>query len=189
MTEPLVERLRAAAATVEAAELPLELRPAAFVLAYSEQDLARPSASLHPASSPLPTPSREGDRLGAVADRLGVDVEALESLFDVGEDSVALIAPRRAFASGKLAAMGEVVLLTVAVRQALNLEEWTDTEVVRRQCESMGVLDRNFASVLQRLNGRGVRVRGRGREREIKINAAGYEEAAAIVSRAQDNLG
>jgi hypothetical protein len=80
--------------------------------------------------------------------------------------------------------MREVIYLTSAARQALQLEEWTGSDELRSECEDLGVLDSgNFTKALNPLNGHGVRVRTRGRRSEVRVNQVGFERAATIVRR------
>ncbi|HEX8066298.1 MAG TPA: hypothetical protein VF520_07215 [Thermoleophilaceae bacterium] len=185
--EPLVDRLRTAAAVVDQAELPQDLRPAAFVLAYQS---VLPPESAHPTSGAATDETSSTPRSGrGLGEALGgVEDWKLDLIYDISDDNVGLMLPTRALPDSKRAAMAAVTLLVVAARQALQLDEWTEAETVRRVCEDRGVLDRNFATVLDRLNGRGIRVRGRGRTKEIRMNAAGFEEAGRLVERMAESL-
>jgi hypothetical protein len=79
--------------------------------------------------------------------------------------------------------MREVVQLIVASRQALG-EEWTPLNELRVIVEDRGVLDApNWALAMRPLDGKGFRFRGGSSARELKINQAGYEDAATLVKR------
>jgi hypothetical protein len=174
----LVERLRGAAAAVEAADLSPELRSAGLVLAFWAGD--QPSSP-----EQMSETSREPVGLAAA---LGVEPEALESIFDFETDDVALIVPRRALTAAKRTAMMEVTHLVVAVRQKLGLADWTPVERVREACHERGVFDRNFGAIIQRANGSGFRVRGTGATRELKMNAAGFDTTVALINRISSAL-
>jgi hypothetical protein len=80
--------------------------------------------------------------------------------------------------------MQEVAYLVAAGRQAIGLEEFTGWKTIRDVCENRGVLDSsNFGLAMGKLDGEGLRIRGKGSTRELKVNAAGYEKAGAIITR------
>jgi hypothetical protein len=173
------ERLRAAAAAVEEAGLPADLRSAGLVLAFwaeggtagaTERQLGGAGA------------------LGDVAIQLGVEPDDLERIFDFDDGDIALIIPRRALSTSKGTAMAEVTHLVVAARQSLGLGDWTPADAVREACEDRGVLDGNFGRVIQSLNGEGFRVRGTGAKRELKMNASGVEATIALINNLSAGL-
>lgn len=105
-------------------------------------------------------------------------------MFDVDDDGVHLTLPRSALNEKKRFAMQEVARLVMAGRQAIELEEFTPSKVIRDACDGRGVLDAgNFAAALSALDGHGMRLRGSGASREGKLNAAGFEAAGADIER------
>lgn len=178
----LVRRLREAAAAVDSAELPADLRSPGFVLAFSAGSPVRKDPARTPTSPNGDAPSSEPDK--TLAQALGVQENGLDRIYDFVSEALDLIVPPRVLAQSRRAAMAEVALLVVAGRQGLGLEEWTKVEEVRRACEGRGVLDpTNFGKVISALDGHGVRVRGRGAGRELSINAAGFQRTGELIER------
>jgi hypothetical protein len=118
-----------------------------------------------------------------LAEQLGVESAALDRIYEIDDDQVALILPRRSLNKSKSTAMAEIAHLVVAARQSVGHGDWIPAESVRHACEEMGVLDGNFGRTLQQLHGEGFRVRGNGAQRELRMNAAGYEATASLIQR------
>jgi hypothetical protein len=179
--DELVDLLRKAADAVEQADLPQDLR----VIAYSRA-LDRLGGDL---LAGLNGSARNGavaicQEVEQIAGKLGVEPERVARVVDVDGDGVHLTVPRSALPPVKLEAMQEIARLVAAARQAAGVDaEYTPLARIRDACDNRGVLDRNFSSAMQRLDGDGMRFRGPSRSREVKVNAAGYEAAGAIVRR------
>jgi hypothetical protein len=169
----VVERLQEATDAVNTANLPADLRSAGLVLAFWAGGAVRTHQ----------TTRQEAGTPSGLAEQLGVDSAVLDRIYEVDEDQVALILPRRALNKSKSTAMAEIAHLVVAARQSLGHGDWITAETVRHACEDMGVLDGNFGRTLQQLHGEGFRVRGNGVQRELRMNAAGYEATAALIQR------
>jgi hypothetical protein len=186
-SEATVQRLEDAESIVNKAGISPDLRAAAFILVYqgleategSADSRARGAQAREQTSQPRQPPRR----------RLEVPPEMLERIYDLTQDPPELILPRRALSSSQRTAMAEVTRLVLGARQGLGTEEWTASGELRRVCQELGVFDRNFARVLERLNGQGMRIRGRGREREINMNATGFEETGQLIERIAAELG
>ena len=178
--EELVDLLRKAADAVDQADVPPDLRGIAYSRALDRLGVDAANG-------------RNGARNGVVATcpqieliahKLGVDAERVARVVDVDDDGLHLTVPRSALPPVKLEAMQEIARLVSAARQAAGLDgEYTPLARIRDACDKRGVLDRNFSSAMQRLDGDGMRFRGPSRGREVKVNAAGYEAAGAIVRR------
>jgi hypothetical protein len=168
--DPRVDRLRRALDVVDSAQLPDALRPTGLVLAYWDSVTSSPPEGASPSTAQNP------------AEILGCDALAVARVYDVDDDGVHLNIRRSALASSRRAAMEQIALLVVAGRQAHKIEEWTQADVVRKACEEMGVLDGHFAAALDRLKGDGLRLRGTGATREMKMNAAGFEQAGRLIT-------
>jgi hypothetical protein len=169
---------------VAEADLPEALRPAAFVLAFNA--LVEPSSSHRVAEAPPPRTGRDAspeaatNPLNAVAQALGIDASTAERVFDVDDEGVHIIVPRRQLESGKRPATRQLALLVIAGRQSAGLEEWTPVSVVRAVCEHYGVYDSgNFATDVRSVEG--VRVRGQGARRELKVTVTAFEAAGELV--------
>jgi hypothetical protein len=196
--ENLITRLRTAAGVVDAAELPTDLRGAAFVLAFRESADAAASSAGTGAGSDVPaadaggppvgdrraqleTPPRPEDPASRLAYSLGVEPDVLEAVFDVRDDDVELILPRRALDLSLRRATAQVIQLAVAGRQGAGLEAWTDVSRLRRTCDRLGVLDSNFSRVLSSLRGNGLRVREGSGKPQISMDGNGFEHASELV--------
>jgi len=182
----LVDALREAVRAVDEADVPADLRPAAFDIAARALLAGQPQTPTRTPERPLgeaPGRSAESSSTSAISRRFRVDDELVTRVFDVDEDGVHVLLSRSRFDSTKRGATQEVARLVVAARQALGLEEWTPVDIVRAACDERGVLDpTNFGKALGGL-GEGFRLRGPTRKREIKVNNVGYEAAGEIVKR------
>lgn len=186
LEEMIVDRLRTAVRLVDAAAVPEQLHGAALVLAYRGLDAAENSTGALLAE---PTAGLRGSPVAVLAQRLGVDDVVAERVFDIDEDGAHLVVPRSSLDPRKAPAMRDVALLVAAGRQAVTEEEWTGFGIIREACDGRGVLDPvNFAAEVRKLDGNGVRVRGAGRDREMKVNAAGFELAGAVVRKIVETL-
>jgi hypothetical protein len=186
--EELVDLLRKAADAVDQADVPQDLRGIAYSRALDRLGVDAPpelngSTASNGAAGPLNGAS-VCEEVERIARKLGVDPDRVARVVDVDDDGVHLTVPRSALPPVKLEAMQQIARLVSAARQAAGLDgEYTPLATIRDACDNRGVLDRNFSSAMQRLDGDGMRFRGPSRSREVKVNAAGYEAAGAIVRR------
>lgn len=197
MTEPsraLPEVLKEVLAALDEANVPEDLREVAFAKAFDHAAGASGAAWTTGSASGASPPASaggggdqavdRGDVFARIADKLAVTKEQAAHVFDIDEDGVHLTVPHAAFESKKRTAMQQVMRVVAAARQAIDLEEFTATKVLRAACEDRGVLDSgNFASALAAIDGDGVRVKGTGPSRAIKLNAKGYAVAGEIVKQ------
>lgn len=170
-----------AAADVEKAGVPDDLRAAAFsaAIALRSGGVAHPAGG-PPAEGPTETGMRNpAEWQAAVAKALSVDVADVEEAFDLVDGHMHLTIPPSRLAPQKAAAMREVALLVCTARQTASLEEdgYTSVDVIREECRDLGVLDaHNFAAEISRLDDT-MSFRGTGRSRHLKVNRRGFEEA------------
>jgi hypothetical protein len=184
--EELVDLLRKAAEAVERADVPQDLRGIAYSRALDRLGAAAPAGrNGSPARNGVAAaPDAVCREIERIARWMGVDAERVARVVEVDGDGLHLTVPRSALAPVKLVAMQEVARLVSAGRQAAGLDdEYTQLATIRDACDSRGVLDRNFSSAMQRLDGDGMRFRGPSRGREVKVDPAGYEAAGALVRR------
>ena len=81
-------------------------------------------------------------------------------------------------------ATSEVAYLVAAARQAAGLDERTASNTIKEMCDHLGVLSAgNFAATIDSLKGQGLTVTGTGSKKQLKLNGAGFEKAAEIVTR------
>lgn len=189
MVDPqsLAEALRSARESVDAADLPEDLRVPAFEKAL---------AALLPISSSTPSPgpdlgedNRESDEVVSpaitrTAGKLRVGEGLVGRVLDFDEEGVHILVPRSRFPKPKSEAIQDVAILVVGGRQASGLDPdgWTHQSFVRHATEVLGVDDHsNFAAHMKKLAG--VRSRGSGRTGELKMNAVGFEAAGDLIRR------
>jgi hypothetical protein len=188
--ETLVRALRQATAALEEAEVPEDLRTIAFDKAFDHLTGGGATAASGRASTPESPLVPENKTTSAqnpierIAAKVNVDPGLADRVYDVDDDGVHLTLPRSSLNEKKRFAMQEVARLIMAGRQAIELEEFTPSKVIREACDGRGVLDAgNFAAALSALDGHGMRLRGSGVSREAKLNAAGFEAAGADIKR------
>jgi hypothetical protein len=176
--------LQEAAAAVEAAELPPDLRSAGFVLAY--RDLTPAAASDRP-ERPTEHSTTPAGPLGELASHLHVEFTALRRLVDLDDDGAHLLVQRRWLDEAKRPAMRQLALMTVAMRQAGGFEDWTPLSEVREVCQHYGVLDqKHFSEDVKAIAGVRIRRTSSGTEREVKATVATLEEAGQLFTRVAD---
>jgi hypothetical protein len=187
-TANIVSLLEKAAAIVDAANLPPELRASAFRIAAEQlgDDVRSDTRGREPeqkGTGGLPPEAGKDEAINLIAKKLATDVKQVARVFDVDDQGVHLQVTRTALDKSKATAMREVLQLVVAARQALG-EEWTPINDVRAVAEGRGVLDsKNWSAAVKSLDGDGFRFRGSSQAREAKINQVAYEAAAALVAR------
>jgi hypothetical protein len=172
--------LKRAAAEVESAGLPDDLRATGFakavdLLVAAAEDIPSPAAR-----SPNGAP---GDPYGEVAQALGIDVHAVTEVFEIVDGNAHVIVAPSRLPQQKAAAMRDVALLISTVRQTSGIDEsWTATDVIRDECRALGVFDSaNFASEISGL-GALFSFKGTGRARLIRVNRRGYEQAGQRIA-------
>jgi hypothetical protein len=186
--QAIAERLQAAAQIVDRAQLSPELRSAAFVLAYeavpstNDPEPRGVGSGQIQATRANVAATRPSDELGdQIAGRLHVAPGLIERVVDIDDDGVHLIIQRRWLDPSKRPAMRQIALLTIALRQAAALEEWTPLGAVREECQRFGVyLSNHFSEDVKAING--LRIRGSGAAREAKATVATFEEAGELVT-------
>lgn len=196
-TEPaeIVEVLKAAAKAVDDAGVPEPLREVAFMRAV---DLltggATDRSQIGGGAPPSPggvgegtpgakTPVVEGEGpLPAIANRLGLDRETVENVFDVEDGELKIVLPTSSLESAKGPATRQLALLFAVARQAAGIEEWTFARDIREVTKEFNKFDTsNFAQVLNGMD-EVFRFTGSGpSERRVKVTRQGYERATALV--------
>jgi hypothetical protein len=179
--------LRLAHEAVDAAEVPEDLRVAAFEKAAAV--LLPSAAAAPPAQARVATPSAspssgEASAAERAAKKLHVEERQLDRVLEFDPDGVHLLVQRSKLPRAKSEAIQQVALLVVAGRQAAGMdpEGWTHQSHVRDATEALGVDDRkNFATHLKRVDG--LRNRGSGKTGELKANAVGFEAAARLIQQ------
>jgi hypothetical protein len=189
--------LRAAAAAVETADLPEDLRQAGFEKAV-DLVAGRAAPAAHGAggsgsgagsaadttgAGDTGTPAVEGEGpLPQIANKLGLSMEIVGDVFDVEDGALKIVLPTSSLESGKKAATRQLALLIAVARQAAGLEEWTYAKDIREVTKEFNKFDvSNFAQTLNSMD-EVFRFTGNGAaERRVKVTRQGYEQAAGLV--------
>ena len=183
--ESISDQLQAAATDVERADLPKDLQPSAFVLAFWARNL---SSTIAGRDTPVGGPTiidpdqPSSDRPALVAQRLSLDAAQVETIFDFTADEIDLIVSPRLLDTTNVGAALEIAYLLAAARQACG-EQWTDGGMIRDAVQERGRYDGNFNRVFTQIDGNGASVKKDGRDRRIKLNAVGFERATEIAKR------
>lgn len=185
--------LAEAIAAVNAADVPPELKEAAFSKAV-DVIMARHTAetsgqmetgeSNHAAPAPPPRAAAitAGDLVGLIATRLRMDRETVAEVFDVADGKIDVIVPPRKLAPGKAPATKQLATLVAAARQGADIEEWTEADEIRRFVEDFKRYDSaNFASTLKEMDDI-FRIRQTGRKISVKLGRPGWNRAAELVA-------
>src|SRR5437660_10217428 len=127
----LVDALRA----VEAADIPDDLRGAAFAKAV---DLisSRPHGPVsQPAAPASAVEDPSGSGLDRIAAKLAVDAEVASQLYYIADGQLEVVVSPGRLAAKASPATKELALLVVAGRQAAGIDaEWTGVDEIRKVC-------------------------------------------------------
>lgn len=196
--ELLAERLKVAVDAVQAANVPEDLRAAAFARALDvvfgpvpppEGNSGSPRPGVD-AIDPLdvaaePGQAEDGLHPSAVrlASKLAIDWRTAEQVYDLDEEGLHLVIAPSRLARAVGTAIEQIARMVTAGRQAAGLEEWTSISKIRDACHDRGKYDEsNFSRYIGRLDGDGFRIRGAGQRRELKVNAAGLEATGTLIA-------
>lgn len=127
------------------------------------------------------TPDSEA---GIVASALDIPLEAVETVFVIGEDTVSLEIPVSHLPETKAAAAREVTIAIAAVNHALERE--TRTSAIRSILDEYGRFDSgNFMTEIRRIPQDQMAVKGKPntRDHQLMIRRPGLEEAARIIGK------
>jgi hypothetical protein len=188
MTDPesLAKAFRSARDAVDAADLPADLRVAAFekALATLLGDAPVSGPADQAGNGGSAGPGEVAPAAKNVAARLRVDEQEVTRVLEFDDGAVHILVPRSSLPKAKSEAIQQIALLVAAGRQAagIDAEGWTHQGHIREATEVLGVEDHsNFATHMKKLNG--VRSRGSGKTGELKMNAVGFEAAGDLIRR------
>ncbi len=185
--------LAEAIAAVNAADVPDDLKAAAFakavdvIMARRTAATAAPmgTASVAPATSPSmvrPAPA-VGDLVGTIAARLRLDREIVGEVFDETDGKIDIIVPPRKLATAKAPAVKQLALLVAVARQGADVEEWTDADEIRGFVEDFKRYDQaNFASTLKQMDDI-FRFKQSGRKITMKLSRPGWDRAVELITK------
>lgn len=188
----VTEILRTAHESVTAAGVPDELRAIAFEKAIELLAVQGGlSSAAPPASPPTDTGSGSGASSGAaaadktldkIAKKLQVTKAAVEEVFHIDGESLALSIGTSKLPAQKSAGTKTIALLLAAGRQAGGWDaEWTAASDIRAVCDGFGRLDGpNFAGTIKEMDDE-FSFSGAKRSRKVKVKRKGFEDAAARV--------
>lgn len=122
--------------------------------------------------------------LQAIAEKLGVDVAAVEQVYDYHGGELHLAVHPDKLAPSKSRATAEIAQLLAAGRQAIGLDESsTHVSLVREEAEHFKRYDQaNFATTINSLS-KVMTVRGSGRERTLKMTSPAWRAVTDLVRR------
>ena len=178
--------LRAAHEAVDAADVPDELRAAAFskavdLLSADLRSGANTSSGASPGTPGVQKIEKPTSLMDRIASKLGLDVETVREVYREVDGDVRLIAPSSKLTRGKSAATKQVALLVAAARQAAEIEEFTSADIIRAIADDYRTLDSpNFAAALREMSTT-FRFDGTSRNRMLKVSRPGWEEARRLV--------
>ena len=133
-TASVADILAEAIAAVTAANVPAELKEAAFSKAVdvimarrkAESFAAMETATMGPApvtkAAAGTRPLATVDALGRIAARLRLDRETVAEVFDEADGKIDIIVPQRKLAAGKAPATKQLATLVAAARQGADIE-------------------------------------------------------------------
>lgn len=185
------EVLREAAAAVAAADVPENLRSVAFGKAV---DLIAgvPVASDHDTGITKQVQAQQqrqqeagsaDDPLQKISTKLATEIDLIDEAFDVEDGTPKLTIPRSKLSSSKKTATKQIALLVAAARQAAEVEEWTESKVIRDAVEDYGKYNRpNFAAAISMLED-DFSFSGKGRSRKVKVRRDGFKDAGTLVKQ------
>ena len=150
-----VETLLAdAAALVDAADIPEDLRTVAFSKAV---DLLAETSAIAPTSSPPSTPesstTESSGWMVALKTATERNLVELEEVFFANDDGEPLVGANPTHLGSNAAKRSRnAMLLLVGARQIGNVERTTKSELLREECRRLGILDSpNFSVTLSNL--------------------------------------
>jgi hypothetical protein len=175
-----LEALRQAAAVVEDASLPADLRPQAFA-AILERILGEGQPTIRPPRDRRADKPEAANAFDTIAAKAGLEVEAVERVFEFADGNLTLAVPRSRLPKGKGPAARAIAIAVAAGNQIGLGKDWTPIAVIRELSEVFGVLDpKNFASYV-RADGELFIGRLKDTQRELKLTRHGLEEATRLI--------
>lgn len=178
----ILDSLRAARETVDEAEIPDDLKEAAFSRAFDAfLGASVPSAEPGGELQSLGPSGESTTALASIGRRLALDEATISDVYHLDDGEIAIgIAPSR-FDRLKSAGTKQIALLLAAGRQATGVEEWTPVGVVRDVTRDYGRFDpSNFAATIKGM-GDVFNFRGRGRDIEVRVTRPGFERARELI--------
>ena len=184
--ERITDILAKAAAIVDAARLPNDLRAPGYTAAVGL--LAGP----HPADgagAAGPTPVRPAGGefapppsglLDRIAAGLAIDSKEIRNLYDETDGAPVLIVKSNKLPSSKAAGAHDIALLVMAARQLGGVDDYTEAGVLRDAAKRYGKFDQaNFGKHMTALDNL-ILTKGKGPSAKRKLTQPGIEAAAEL---------
>jgi len=175
----LAEALKRAARLIDAANLPEDLRPAAFNGVLTRILSGTGTAVSVAPNGEISSPS-QGEAISRLASKLGVSVDMVVEVYQAGDDGTLEVhIPTAKLSKTKSSATKELALLVMAGRQ-IGAEEWTDSDVFIPVLEHYGKFDSaNNAAIMK--DDKHWKISRAGKKRRFQLRKTGWEAAAELV--------
>lgn len=187
-TGKIEDILRQAAAVVDAANLPDDLRAIALektvdlMTGISPPSRETGESATHRGNATTPELAT-GDSLEKIATKFGIEVDLVDEAFEAEDGMPTLIVPRQKLAKSANAATKEIALLVAAARQAAEVESWTDSKTIREAVEGYGKFNSpNFAASIAELED-DFSFSGKGQSRRVRVRRDGFTSAGALTKK------
>lgn len=192
--ESVADILAEAIAAVNAADVPAELKEAAFSKAVDVIMARRTAGTVARIDTGVSVPAgmstsvgappsvAPDDLVGRIAARLRLERDAVAEVFDATDGKIDIIVPPRKLAPGKAPATKQLATLVAAARQGAEIEDWTDVDEIRRFVEDFKRYDSaNFAATLKEMDDI-FRIKQTGRRIVVKLGRPGWDRATELVT-------
>jgi hypothetical protein len=184
--------LREAAAAVDAAGVPDDLRPVAFgkavdlitgITLSTRHDEGDPAKRQDRSSTKGKARAPSGSPLDKIAGKFDIGLDVVDEAFEAEDGTPKLTLPRAKLAKSAKSATQQIALLVSAARQAAEIETWTDADTIRDAVEGYGKLNTaNFAAYVSELED-DFSFSGKGKSRRVKVRRDGFASAGALTKK------
>jgi hypothetical protein len=183
--------LKRAMAVVEDAEVPDELRRAAFTAAVgllagatTVRGSAPPTPGRQPAGTPPGPAATDADPLTAkIAAGLGVEAAKVERVFAEKDGEPVLTIKSAKLPRSKAGGAHDIALLLMGARQASGIDEYTEAGRLRDETKRYGKFDgKNFGTQMKSLDNY-ILTDGKGAAAKRKLTVTGLEAAGELVEK------
>ncbi len=187
----VVEILASGVAAVESANVPEELREAAFTTALNllasqgrtAAPVSSPAAGSAPSRGPSPGPAGTGSQiLDSIAEGLELDARGAQTLYAEKNGAPELILKASKLPKAKATATHDIALLVMAARQLSGVDDYTEAQVLREAAKRYGKFDQsNFGQHMRALDNL-IITDGKGASAKRKLTQPGLERAAELAN-------
>ncbi|MDA3935864.1 MAG: hypothetical protein PF636_03230 [Actinomycetota bacterium] len=177
------EALEKAAAIVEEAKIPDDLRVAAFEKTLESLTGPVPAPQAHCAPVQNENAQPASGELESIAQKLDVPLDVIAEVYEVSDGTLDVILGYSRLSPKMKAGTEQLAILIAAGRQAAGLDPdgWTTVGTIRDICKDFNKLDGpNFATTISSMD-QWFSISGNGRNRRVKVSRAGWEHAKQVV--------